>query len=64
MDARGVGTGGRLENLEGTDDLAPRAKRVYLCLLGGLRDKIEPGTPLFDFRKFREEGYDPCAYWD
>ncbi len=30
--------------------------------LGTLRDKVKPGTPPFDIRKLRDEGYDPALY--
>ena len=64
LDAMSVGPGDRLEILEGDDGFVLRPKRIDLSLLGGLRDKIKPGTPPFELRKFREEGYDPSAYRD
>ena len=64
LEAMGVGPGDRLEILEGLDGFVLRPKRIDLSLLGGLRDKIKLGTPPFDIRKFRDEGYDPSAYRD
>ena len=64
LEAMGVGPGDRLEILEGTDGFILRPQRIDLSKLGGLRDKIKPGTPPFDIRKFRDEGYDPYAYRD
>ena len=64
LDALGVGPGDQLELLEGSDGYTLRPKRIDLSKLGYLRDKIPPGTPPFDIRKFRDEGYDPAAYRD
>ncbi len=64
LDSLGVGPGDQLELLEGPEGFALRPRRVDLSLLGGLRDKIRPGTGPFDIRKFRDEGYDPAAYRD
>ena len=64
LDALGVGPGDQLELLEGPGGFALRPRRVDLSLLGGLRDKIRPGTGPFDIRKFRDEGFDPAAYRD
>ncbi len=55
LEALGVGPGDQLELLEGPDGYTLRAKRIDLSMLGGLRDKIAPGTPPFDIRKFRDE---------
>ena len=62
LDALGVGPGDQLELLKGHGGLVLRPRRVDLSLLGGLRDKIRPGTEPFDIRKFRDEGHAP-AYW-
>lgn len=64
LEALGVGPGDQLELLEGPDGYTLRAKRIDVSKLGGLRDKIAPGTPPFDIRKFRDEGYDPAKYRD
>ena len=64
LDALGVAPGDQLELLEGREGFTLRPRRVDLSLLGGLRDKIPPGTQPFDIRKFRDEGYDPAAYRD
>ena len=64
LEAMGVGPGDRLELLEGPDGLTLRPKKIDYSKLGYLRDKIKPGTPPFDIRKFRDEGYDPCKYRD
>ena len=55
LDEMGVGPGDRLELLEGPDGYILRPKRIDYSKLGGLRDKIKPGTPPFDIRKFRDE---------
>ena len=64
LDALGVGPGDRLELQEGPDGFLLKPKRIDLSKLGGLADKIPPGTPPFDIRKFRDEGYAPYAYRD
>ena len=64
LDAMGVGPGDQLELLEGPDGYTLRPRRIDLSKLGYLRDKIPPGTPPFDIRIFRDEGYDPAAYRD
>ena len=64
LDALGVRPGDRLELIEGTDGFTLKPSPIDLSKLGGLRDKIPPGTPPFDIRKFRDEGYDPAAYRD
>lgn len=64
LDALGVGPGDQLELEEGPDGLILRPRRIDYSKLGTLRDKIPPGTPPFDIRKFRDEGYDPTAYRD
>ena len=64
LEAMGVGPGDRLEILESADGFILRPQRIDLSKLGYLRDKIPPGTPPFDIRKFRDEGYDPYAYRD
>ena len=64
LDELGVGPGDRLELLEGPGGFTLRPKRIDYSKLGTLHDKIKPGTPPFDIRKFRDEGYDPAAYRD
>ena len=70
LDAMGVGPGDRLEIREAPNGFLLRpecpapAKPIDLSKLGTLRDKIPPGTPPFDIRKFRDEGYDPYKYRD
>ena len=51
----GVGPGDRLEILEGADGFVLRPQRIDISKLGGLRDKIPPGTPPFDIRMFRDD---------
>ncbi len=63
LDELGVGPGDRLELLEGPDGFTLRPKRIDYSKLGTLTDKIKPGTPPFDIRKFRDEreqGYGPA----
>ena len=65
LDELGVGPGDRLELLEGPDGFTLRPsrtdhpklgpKRIDYSKLGTLHDKIKPGTPPFDIRKFRDE---------
>lgn len=55
LDELGVGPGDRLELLEGPDGYTLRPRRIDRSKLGTLRDKIKPGTPPFDIRKFRDE---------
>lgn len=64
LDAMGVGPGDQLELQESSDGFILRPRRIDLSKLGYLRGKILPGTPPFDIRKFRDEGYDPAAYRD
>ena len=64
LDALGVGPGDQLELEESPDGFILRPRRIDYSKLGTLRDKILPGTPPFDIRKFRDEGYDPTAYRD
>ena len=64
LDEMGVGPGDRLELLESPDGYILRPKRIDRSKLGTLRDKIKHGTPPFDIRKFRDEGYDPYKYRD
>ena len=54
-----VKPGEHLELTEGPDGFMPRPRRINYSLLGTLRDKIAPGTPPFDIRKFHEQPYDP-----
>ena len=63
LDELGVGPGDQLELLEGPDGFTLRPRRIDLSKLGYLRDKIPPGTPPFDIRKFRdqrEKGHGPA----
>lgn len=55
LEAMGFGPGDRLETHESADGFVLRPQRIDLSLLGGLRDKIKPGTPPFDIRKFRDD---------
>ena len=64
LETLGVGPGDKLELVESLDGFILRPRRIDLSKLGYLRDKIPPGTPPFDIRKFRDEGYDPAAYRD
>jgi AbrB family looped-hinge helix DNA binding protein len=64
LDALGVGPGDQIELREGPDGFFLRPRRIDYSKLGTLRDKIPSGTPPFDIRKFRDEGYDPAAYRD
>ena len=64
LEALGVGPGDHLELEEGPDGFILRPRRIDYSKLGTLRDKIPPGIPPFDIRKFRDEGYDPTAYRD
>ncbi len=50
-----------LELIEGQNGFTLKPKPIDLSKLGGLRDKIAPGTPAFDIRKFRDEGYNPAS---
>ncbi len=63
LDALGVKPGDQIELVEGPDGYVLRPRRIDLSKLGYLRDKIPPGTPSFDIRKFRdlrEKGFGPC----
>lgn len=64
LDWMGVSPGDRLEVTKGADGYILKPRRIDFSKLGGLRDRIKPGTPPFDIRKFRDEGYDPAAYRD
>ena len=64
LDELGVGPGDRMELLKGPDGYLLRPKRIDYSKLGTLGDKIKPGTPPFDIRKLRDEGYDPYKYRD
>ena len=55
LDELGVGPGDRLELQEGPDGYILKPRRIDYSKLGTLRDKIKPGTPPFDIRKFRDE---------
>ena len=58
LDAMGVKPGDQLELTEGPDGFILRPRRIDYSRLGTLRDKIAPGTPTFDIRKFRDQPYD------
>lgn len=60
LDAMGAKPGDKLELTEGPDGFILRPRRIDYSRLGTLRDKIAPGTPPFDIRKFREQGHDPA----
>ena len=77
LDELGVGPGDRLELLEVRDGITLRPERkdnsepdalqpkeIDYSKLAPLRHLIKPGTPPFDIRKFRDEGYDPRPYRD
>ncbi len=64
LEALGVEPGDQIELVEGPDGFLLRPRRIDYAKLGTLRDKIPPGTPTFDIRKFRDEGYDPYRYRD
>ncbi len=55
LDELGVGPGDRLELLEGPDGYLLKPRRIDYSKLGTLADKIKPGTPPFDIRKFRDD---------
>lgn len=65
LEAMGVGPGDQLELSEASEGVFLRAKQtdeapepkqpIDYALPGALRDKIKPGTPPFDIRKFRDE---------
>ena len=59
LDAMGVKPGDQLELTEGPDGFILRPRRIDYTRLGTLRDKIAPGAPPFDIRKFRDQPYDP-----
>ncbi len=56
LEALGVEPGDQLELKESDDGFVLRRKRkIDYSKLGTLADKIPPGYPPFDIRKFREE---------
>ena len=64
LDAIGVAPGDQLELREAPGgvylsakpaDEAPEAESIAYTIPETLRDKIKPGTPPFDIRKFRDE---------
>ena len=59
-----VGPGDELELMEAAEGFIVRPRRIDLSLLGGLHDKIDPGTEPFEVRKLRDAGYDSTAYRD
>ena len=60
LNAMGVKPGDQLELTESPDGYLIRPKRIDYSRLGPLKDKIPPGHPPFDIRKFREQTYDPA----
>ena len=64
LDGMGVRPGDQLEVTKGADGYILKPRRIDFSRLGGLRDRITPGTPPFNIRKFRDEGHDPAAYRD
>ena len=58
LDAMGVKPGDRLELTESPDGYLIKPRRIDYARLGTLHDKIAPGHPPFDIRKFREQVYD------
>ena len=64
LDWMGVAPGDRLEVIKGADGYVLKPRRIDFSRLGGLRNRITPGTPPFNVRKFRDEEYDPAAYRD
>ncbi len=61
LDALGVGPGDHIELLEGPDGFFLQPRQIDFSKLGTLRDKISPGIPPVDIRKFRDDGYDPYS---
>ncbi len=59
LEKLGVKPGDHLELTEGPDGYILRPRRIDFSKLGTLQDKIPPGHPPFDIRKFREQPYDP-----
>ena len=59
-----LGVDDQLELMEAAEGFIVRPRRIDLSLLGGLRDKIDPGTEPFEVRKLRDAGYDSTAYRD
>lgn len=55
LDALDLGPGDQLELEESPDGFILRPRRIDLSRLGRLRDKIPPGHPPFDIRKFRDQ---------
>lgn len=64
LDELGVGPGDQIALRESPGGFILRPRKIDYSKLGALKDKIRPGTPPFDIRKFREEGYDPAPYRD
>ena len=59
LEKLGVKPGDHLELTEGPDGYMLRPRRIDFSKLGTLQDKIPPGHPPFDIRKFRAQPYDP-----
>ena len=64
LEALGVQPGDQIELVEGPDGFFLRPRLIDYSKLGTLRDKISLGTPTFDIREFRDEGYSPHKYRD
>ena len=58
LEAMGVGPGDRLEITECEDGFLLKPKRIDYSKLGLLKEFIDPNTPPFDIRKFRDGTYD------
>ncbi len=55
LDELGVKPGDQIELQEGPDGYLLKPRRIDYSKLGTLKDKIKPGTPPFDIRKFRDD---------
>ena len=58
LDDMGVGPGDSLEISETPDGYLLRPRRIDYSRLGTLGEKIAPGHPPFDIRRFRQGTYD------
>lgn len=54
----GVGPGDRIELVASPEGYLLRAKRVDHTKLAPLRDRVKPGTPAFELKTFRQQGYE------
>ncbi len=55
LEELGVKPGDQIELQEGPDGYLLKPRRIDYSKLGTLKDKIKPGTPPFDIRKFRDD---------